>query len=88
MSALLTAVVSTDISVEISSDGGGDSYEDIPIIKNIDFGFYAVPQSENFTEYMDKVDNGAFGAHIHTDISSYISSEVYLSDGIPWIVKD
>lgn len=87
MSALLTAIVNTDVSVEISS-GVGDSYEDIPLIKSIDFGFYAVPKSEDFIEYMNKVDSGVFRPHTHTDISSYISSEVYLSNGIPKIVKD
>lgn len=44
-------------SVEIPNpDPEDEGYEPIEPIKNIDFGFYVVPQSADFTSYMTSVD--------------------------------
>ena len=54
-------MVTADISVEIPNPdlSGSDipeEYEPIPTVKKIDFGFYAVPKSEDFDSYMTSVD--------------------------------
>ena len=58
LSTTLTCEAKTSISTYVENPDGETIYEDItPIIKNIDIGFYAVPeQSADFTEYMDYVD--------------------------------
>ena len=83
-------MVTADISVEIPNPDLSDDtiYEDVPIVNTIDFGFYAVPTKPDIARYITSVDTGVFGAHNHTDISGYISSEAYISTHLPKLVPD
>ena len=77
MSALVPEIVTTEITSEVSSDTSVDVYDGIPPITKIDFGFYVVPGDYDIPSYIQSVDNGAFGPHVHNDVSGYISSESY-----------
>lgn len=77
MSALIPKIISVDVPIETS--GEISVYEGIPVINKIDFGFYVVPGKHDIPSYMQSVDNGAFGPHFHYDVSSYISSQSYIS---------
>lgn len=58
LSAVLTADVTTDITVEVPSPNLSDYVYDgfTPIIKNIEVGFYPTPLLCSFVNYMDDVD--------------------------------
>lgn len=92
VSVLLPETVTADISVEIPNpdlSGEPPGFDDgIPTIRQIDFGFYAVPERENFESYMMSVDTELLVPHTHRDISGYISSDSYLSDHLPKIKYD
>lgn len=84
LSATLTcmAEVSEQVSSELSSPA--DEYDDgVPIIKNLDFGFYAVPKKEDIDQYIMSVDNELIAEHRHYAIPAYISSERYVSADTP-----
>ena len=66
----VTSIVSSDISVQ--------AYDGVPIVHKIDFGLYAVPGQHDIESYIQSVDNGDFGPHIHEDVSGYISSKAYI----------
>lgn len=57
LSVYVQQEVTSTISTVISTDTEDDVYEGfVPIVQQIDFGFYAVPQQSGFTEHMDRVD--------------------------------
>ena len=63
--------------VDISTD----TYDDgIPVIRNIDMGFYAVPRKEDIEQYIISVDSGLIAPHEHYTSAAYISSGSYLSN--------
>lgn len=70
----ITSTVSTEI--EISSR---EEYDDgIPKIRTIDFGFYAVPLTDDIDRFITSVDNELLAKHEHYTIPAYISSESYV----------
>lgn len=75
VSAYVPKIVSVDVPVETSTDIS--VYDGIPPISKIDFGFYVVPGNHDIPSYIQSVDNGAFGPHVHEDVSGYISSLCY-----------
>ena len=90
VSAVLTNWVTADITSYVDNPNtSANVYDDIPIVNKIDFGFYVVPSkhSNNMESYMQSVDNGDFGSHIHNDLCGYISSESYISSD-PIIISD
>lgn len=85
---LLPETVTADISVEVPNTSADPIYDGVPPINTIDFGFYAVPMCADITGFIMSVDNELFAPHYHTDISGYISSEVYLSSHLPKLRPD
>lgn len=83
MSVLLPETVMADVSVEIPNASADPIYDDVPYVKQIDFGFYAVPIKEDIDSFIMSVDNELLVKHVHTDVLGYISSEAYLSDHLP-----
>lgn len=72
------------MTAEVSSwvdnpETSSTTYDDVPVINNIDFGFYVVPNGKDIKSYIQSVDNGDFGEHEHANRIGYISSESYLS---------
>ena len=78
--------MSVDVPVETSSDIS--VYDGIPIINKIDFGFYVVPKQEDIESYIQSVDNGAFGPHVHSDVSGYLSSQQYIDINMSSMLSD
>lgn len=80
VSAELTSMVTSALTVEIESDQLSDQIYDgiVPIIQKIDFGLYPVPTSADFDEWIKKVDT-EFEDTYH-DISGYMSSQTVLSN--------
>ena len=88
VSAILTTWVTADVTSYVDNpDISSTVYDDIPIVNKIDFGFYVVPQKHDIEEYIQSVDNGAFGPHVHNSLSGYISSDVYLCSA-PIVIPD
>ena len=85
---MLPETIITDISVEVPNTSADLIYDGVPSINVIDFGFYAVPMCADMTGFMMSVDNGLLAPHRHTNISGYISSEVYLSSHLPKLRPD
>ena len=82
----VSAFLEKEVQVEVTSyvddpELSDEVYDDIPIIDKISFGLYVVPQKHDIKQYIQSVDNGAFGEHEHYDVSGYLSSEEYLSGG-------
>lgn len=77
VSAEIPQWISVEVPIETSSDIS--VYDGIPIINKIDFGFYVVPGKHDIVQYIQSVDNGDFGPHIHTNVSGYLSSSQYMS---------
>lgn len=88
VSVLLQEQVTANVSVEIPDMSADSIYDDVPIVKNIDFGVYPSPNRYGIEEYIMCVDNGGFGQHYHEDVVGYISSEAYISDHIPTLKFD
>jgi len=79
LSTLMTKEVTEPVTVLV--DTSADTYDDgIPVIRNIDVGFYAVPKKEDIESYMISVDNELIVKHEHYTSAAYISSEGYLSN--------
>lgn len=76
VSATLTTEVTAMVTSYVDSPSA-QIYDDVPVIDNISFGFYVVPQDKDIMEYIASVDNGAFGPHYHESLCGYISSESY-----------
>lgn len=85
---MLPETVTADISVEVPNTSADPIYDGVPPINIIDFGFYAVPMCADMTGFIMSVDNELIVPHYHTDISGYISSEVYLSSHLPKLRPD
>lgn len=88
---MLPETVLANISVEVPNPDLSDDveYDDgIPSIRQIDFGFYAVPKREDLEAFMMSVDTGLIVEHTHCDISGYISSEAYISSHLPRVKAD
>ena len=86
------AKLSTTVDVQTTAyvdnpDSDQSFYDDVPIINNINFGMYVVPNNANIEQYMQDVDNGKFESHEHISALGYISSNTYIS-GNPKIVAD
>ena len=79
VSAIVPKIVDVEITSWTSSDTSVEVYDGIPSINKIDFGFYVVPGDHDIPSYIQSVDNGAFGPHVHTDVSGYISSQSYIT---------
>lgn len=80
VSALLTSNVTAEVSSWVDNpETSSTTYDDVPVINNIDFGLYVVPNSKDIGSYIQSVDNGDFGEHEHMNRVGYISSESYLS---------
>ena len=80
ISASFEQNVTTQITSYVDDPNAGPQmYDDVPYINTIDFGMYVVPSSKDIQEYVQSVDNGGFGPHVHSSISGYISSESYIS---------
>lgn len=77
VSAFVPQIVSVDVPITTSTEIS--VYDGIPIINKIDFGLYVVPGEHDIPSYIQSVDNGDFGPHIHTSVSGYLSSASYLS---------
>lgn len=83
VSAVLTNWVTGEVTSYVDNpETSATVYDDIPIINKIDFGFYVVPQKHDILEYIQSVDNGAFGPHEHESLCGYISSESYANLGL------
>lgn len=52
-------------------------YDDVPIVGQLDFGFYNVPKKEDFVAYMASVDNELITKHEHIALSAEVSSGYY-----------
>lgn len=52
-------------------------YDDVPIIGQLNFGFYNVPRKEDISAYMMSVDNELLTKHEHIALSAEISSGYY-----------
>lgn len=79
LSTVMSSETTALVDIEVSS--GTDTYDDgIPLIKNIDVGFYAVPRKEDIDAYIMSVDNELIAKHEHYTSAAYISSDGYLSN--------
>lgn len=79
LSTTLEKEVTAPVTVLV--DTSSDTYDDgIPAIRNIDVGFYAVPNKYDIESYMMSVDSELIVKHEHYTSAAYISSESYLSN--------
>lgn len=79
LSATFTQEVEVPVEVSTYVPGlSSDEYEDgVPIIKSLNFGFYAVPKKEDIDQYILSVDNELIAKHGHFTVPAYLSSERY-----------
>lgn len=79
LSTVLTCDVTAPVTVLV--DTSADTYDDgIPVVRNIDVGFYAVPKKEDIDSYIMSVDNELIAKHRHYAPPAYISSEAYVPE--------
>lgn len=80
VSASFEKEVTTTLTAYVDNpDISGTVYDDMPYVRQIDFGMYVVPHSQDIPKYIQSVDNGDFGQHVDANVYGYISSESYIT---------
>lgn len=77
VSALSSVDLTTTISTYID-DISSEIYDNVPIIGNLDFGFYAIPKQNEIIPYMQSVDNEQLVKHEDFTLYGEISSGYYV----------
>lgn len=77
VSALSTVDLTTDMSVYVDNISS-EIYDNVPIVGNLDFGFYTIPKMEDIYSYMLSVDREQLTKHEDFTLCGEISTGYYI----------
>lgn len=77
VSALSSVNLTTDISTYVDNISS-EIYDNVPIVGNLDFGFYTIPKANEIYSYMQSVDNEQLTKHEDFILNGEISNGYYV----------